>query len=1368
MANRSPRNEDFKIAIICTLSVEYDAVELIFDEFWTQDKYPQRRPPAGFGSIQAGRIGDNNVILCLLPSMGKTGAAVAAARILVSYPGLELAILTGICGGVPSPGTDHEILLGDVVISNSVVHYDTGRQYPDRFALEETVKDSIGRPSADICAILAFFKTHIGLSDLQSRTFEVLEQHQRTSVEVSRLTHYDRPAADEDMLFESSYSHRHRDSSGCSCGEGSTCLAASTSSCTELQCDVGRQVLRNRLEFRRKRQPGEEEVVTGTQESRIHLGRICSSRTQLTSGELRDHIARRHGLIAFGTIGTGVMPEIPCIIVSGVCDYADGHHGNKVWQHFAAGMAASATRAFLESYNEVRSPVKITRTQHLIPYKKIPYFVGRSGILDRIRQVFRNRRSKPRQIATGLSLRVVLYGPAGIGKTQIALAYVYWLLKAHPKVSVFWVAARTAEGFRQAYQSIAEEQNIPGRDDPQVDIISLVKTWLERKHRDQWLMVVDDVEHTELLSSPQPRSSITDAHQATQADSGRYIPECRRGSILFITRSELTGLELAQGGSLLEVGKMSESEARQLFQEIVGTETHVGKIAALCVQLKHEPLAITQAAKCIRESNISIDEYLERFSVIADGYADRQREDGVSVPEASVSSDQLNDSNYSLIQWLQSAEKDHFAFLADVMSTEEQLNWEVVETENLGSTASSDSGSSASSSGASRLFSDKAASTKLSSLEEETNHTRDNVAGKLKVEDFYIHTETADNCPDKNDEIRSLFSGPEDIQSQDGSWTARWAVTTAAVSYLTEVLTEDPDLTPLYLDAAQRLEDHRFFRNHGRLLKRYYLSLRSQTPNQKQKTAIEFLRPRSHRALISRRVLEKLQSRDQTMRETVHATLPQDEERNLTLERYLNNVESPSKGLPTDPMETDPLKTAPDFDEDESSMDEEDYRGISALVDLEETRSFFVSGMPLARFKAEFQDFLNPGRERVKETPRVESSTPPERPKVLRWGARLSAWLFDLCSPPKPGHQRVRYTCECGDSMFLDVRELSPGGVGRFRERLARDGLANFAAAQDSTANVPSGLSPPPPAHLRSERSQSTASRQSSELESSSSTTRLTTSSASSWSDEPVPQEEPSTFQYLLVCVNQKSLPILIHIECSSFENDQYLCQKILENYRMIREGATWKTSFLFPISIGTVMSKVSRFLEEKTPSWLQWISRLFQSVSEISFFKMDSGDFVRFQLVPVGEAIVPHHFKCGEFPPCSEVKAGNYIYEPVPMVDVALASIPLWHLTRPGRHSDKYWTTTFPKKLRYPLRREAGVYGKPVIGWGIRVNECFNWNQFLFLILTVVVIIGAIMGTYLALKADDSSGFGLGAFLAAVAAIYIPYQYFAWKEKLD
>ncbi|KAK2049750.1 hypothetical protein LZ31DRAFT_286788 [Colletotrichum somersetense] len=324
-----------------------------------------------------------------------------------------------------------------------------------------------------------------------------------------------------------------------------------------------------------------------------------------------------------------------------MCDYADGHKCNESWRDFAAAMAASTTRAFLEIYEQAeelmteaflenkeqaKKPTP-TRTQHPTPLKENPYFVGRSDILERIKQVFRDRHNEPRQLATGRSLRIVLYGPVGIGKTEIALAYVSWLLDVHPKVSLFWVDASTAERFRKAYHSIAKKHNIPGWDDPEADILSLVKTWLEREYRVQRVMVIGGVERTESFFS-QPGKSIADAHQVTQADLRFYIPEYRHGTILFTTRNEQVGLDLAQGGPVLEVGKMSESEAQQLFRKIVRPETP-GNIAALCVRLEHEPLATDRSAWYIRANKMSIGKYLDHFG---SSYADRQGDDGVSAP----------------------------------------------------------------------------------------------------------------------------------------------------------------------------------------------------------------------------------------------------------------------------------------------------------------------------------------------------------------------------------------------------------------------------------------------------------------------------------------------------------------------------------------------------------------------------------------------------------------------------------------------------------------------------------------------------------------------------------------------------------------
>jgi hypothetical protein len=133
--------------------------------------------------------------------------------------------------------------------------------------------------------------------------------------------------------------------------------------------------------------------------------------------------------------------------------------------------------------------------------------------------------------------------------------------------------------------------------------------------------------------------------------------------------------------------------------------------------------------------------------------------------------------------------------------------------------------------------------------------------------------------------------------------------------------------------------------------------------------------------------------------------------------------------------------------------------------------------------------------------------------------------------------------------------------------------------------------------------------------------------------------------------------------------------------------------------------------------------------------------------------------------PPETEVRARRYLYEPVPMDDVEFADIPLAHLLKPRPHTDTFWMNTFPKKVREPLLRQAGIDGQRVVGWGIRINEGLNWTVISLLLLTLVLAIGAAVGVYAAITSDNESAFGLGAFLVAVLGGYLSHQYFAWRE---
>jgi len=71
----------------------------------------------------------------------------------------------------------------------------------------------------------------------------------------------------------------------------------------------------------------------------------------MKSGEDRDNIAARYGVIAFEMEGAGVWENFPgSLVIKGVCDYADSHK-SKRWQGYAAATAAAVMKGFLENWS---------------------------------------------------------------------------------------------------------------------------------------------------------------------------------------------------------------------------------------------------------------------------------------------------------------------------------------------------------------------------------------------------------------------------------------------------------------------------------------------------------------------------------------------------------------------------------------------------------------------------------------------------------------------------------------------------------------------------------------------------------------------------------------------------------------------------------------------------------------------------------------------------------------------------------------------------------------------------------------------------------------------------------------------------------
>lgn len=231
------------IAIICALPLEADAVLALFDEFYNITDW---QPPEAANSYTIGRIGLHSVVVAHMPEIGKVNVAIVASRLLDSFRGIKLALVVGICGGVPFTAEKAEIILGDVIISHEIVEYDSGKQYPDGFRKKSGARDTLPRPSQDIRSFLSKLKTRSIHDKVQEQIRGHLKYFQDPSRKESRY-----PGTSHDVLFEASYRHKHHlidTSPQCSCKTGAhpVCSDALTSDCYTLGC-AGKLIQRDRL-----------------------------------------------------------------------------------------------------------------------------------------------------------------------------------------------------------------------------------------------------------------------------------------------------------------------------------------------------------------------------------------------------------------------------------------------------------------------------------------------------------------------------------------------------------------------------------------------------------------------------------------------------------------------------------------------------------------------------------------------------------------------------------------------------------------------------------------------------------------------------------------------------------------------------------------------------------------------------------------------------------------------------------------------------------------------------------------------------------------------------------------------------------------
>jgi nucleoside phosphorylase len=336
-AMSDPKN--YTVGWICALSTEQIAAA----EFLDVEHEPlEDQPVHDFNSYILGSIGKHNVVIAVLPlEYGTAPAANVATNLIRTFPNIRVGLLVGIGGGAPSE--EHDIRLGDVVVSapsgsdGGIFQYDFGKTV-QQGAFQRT--GHLNKPPPVLRSAVATLQTRYKRRGHQFKANidAILEKNERL------VNEFRRPEPSSDLLFLPSVVHK----------EGKCAVECAKED-------------KSNLVQRRNRTQHENDPA-------IHYGLIASANQVMKDALSRDKLSKERDVLCFEMEAAGLINNFPCLVIRGICDYADSHK-NDEWQGFAAMAAAAYAKDLLglipPSKIEAEQKISVVITQgYPPPYSK--------------------------------------------------------------------------------------------------------------------------------------------------------------------------------------------------------------------------------------------------------------------------------------------------------------------------------------------------------------------------------------------------------------------------------------------------------------------------------------------------------------------------------------------------------------------------------------------------------------------------------------------------------------------------------------------------------------------------------------------------------------------------------------------------------------------------------------------------------------------------------------------------------------------------------------------------------------------------------------------------------------------------------------
>jgi nucleoside phosphorylase len=332
-------HNDYTVGWICALPKEQTAATAMLDQI--DPDLPN--PPRDDNAYTLGSVCNHKVVIACLPK-GKVGtieAGIAATQMVNTFPSIKFGLMIGIGGGIPP-----EVRLGDVVVSTPVGKYPGVVQW-DFGKAEEGGNfkrtGALNSPPNVLLKALAKLETAQDMNG--SKIPQYLDDLKKNWPNLVPKYIFSDSLKDPLSMPNNSYHSRkswqviflilwEKVLSLLGYLLGWWAFSPMEHEAEQVMSDTGGGII------------GREQ--SKLRNIHVHYGLIASGNKVIKDAKVRDGLNQSLGgnVLCVEMEAAGLMDNFPCIVIRGICDYADSQK-NKDWQEYAAAVAAAYAKELL-------------------------------------------------------------------------------------------------------------------------------------------------------------------------------------------------------------------------------------------------------------------------------------------------------------------------------------------------------------------------------------------------------------------------------------------------------------------------------------------------------------------------------------------------------------------------------------------------------------------------------------------------------------------------------------------------------------------------------------------------------------------------------------------------------------------------------------------------------------------------------------------------------------------------------------------------------------------------------------------------------------------------------------------------------------